>query len=158
MAVYRRSSLVRAPLDEVWAFSLSVDGLVAVTPAWFNLAVERVVGPDGEPDSDELVEGSEVTLSMRPFGIGPRQSWTSRITHRERTDRHGEFQDRMVDGPFRRWHHTHRFEAVDGGTRLTDRVEYEFTLGPAAGLSGLAWPGFAAVFAARHRATRRELE
>jgi ligand-binding SRPBCC domain-containing protein len=64
----------------------------------------------------------------------------------------------MAEGPFRRWHHTHRFQAVDGGTRLTDRVEYQLPLGRAAGLSWIAWPGFAAVFASRHRRTRRHLE
>ena len=158
MAVFERSSLVRAPFDEVWAFHSTVRGLEAVTPGWFDLAVERVVGPDGEPDPAELVEGSEVSLSMRPMGIGPRQSWTSRITGRERGEGHGEFTDEMADGPFRRWRHTHRFAAVDGGTRLTDRVEYQLPLGPAAGLSWAAWPGFAAMFAARHRATRRALE
>lgn len=158
MAVYRRCSVIRAPFDDVWAFQTTVDGLVAVTPDWFNLEVEGVVGPDGEPDPDELVEGSEVSLSMRPLGVGPRQSWTSHIVHRERTDDRGEFRDEMAGGPFRRWHHTHRLQAVDGGTRLTDIVEYQLPLGPATGLSRLAWPGFAAVFASRHRRTRRHLE
>lgn len=131
---------------------------MAVTPDWFGLEVERVVGPDGAPDPDELVQGSELTLSMRPLGLGPRQSWTSRITNHERGEDWGEFRDVMVDGPFRRWHHTHRFQAVDAGTRLTDRVDYQLPLGPVAGLSWLARPGFAAIFASRHRRTRRHLE
>ena len=158
MAVFERSSLIRAPFEEVWDFHATVDGLEAVTPGWFNLRVERVVGPDSEPEPEELEAGSEVSLSMRPLGVGPRQSWTSAITHRERADGRGEFVDEMADGPFRRWRHTHRFVAVDGGTQLTDRVEYALPLGPASGLSWVAWPGFAAMFAARHRATRRALE
>lgn len=158
MAVFERSSLIRAPFEEVWAFHSTVDGLEVVTPDWFNLRVDRVVGPDGEPDPAKLVEGSEVSLSMRPFGVGPRQSWTSRILRRERSDEQGVLVDEMVDGPFPRWHHTHRFNARPAGTRLTDRVEYQLPLGSAAGMSGLAWPGFAAVFAQRHRATKRRLE
>lgn len=158
MAVYERTTLVRAPLDEVWQFGTTVEGLEAVTPGWLGLRVESVVGPDGEPDPGELVEGSEVTLSMRPFGVGPRQSWTSRVTRLRRTDDRGEFRDEMLDGPFRRWHHAHRFDAVPDGTRLTDRVEYQLPLGPARGLSTLAWPGFAAMFAYRHRRTRQLLE
>lgn len=158
MAVYRRSSLVRAPFEAVWDFHSTVEGLLAVTPDWFDLRVERAIGQDGATDPEELLEGCELTLSMRPLGVGPRQSWTSRITHRERTGNRGEFRDVMVEGPFERWHHTHRFEAVDGGTQLTDRVEYRLPLGPAAGLSGLAKPGFAAMFADRHRRTRRWLE
>lgn len=139
-------------------FHSSVDGLIAVTPDWLGLRVESALGPDGEPEPDILVDGSEVTLSIRPLGIGPRTSWTSRITHRERAGDAAEFRDVMVHGPFHRWHHTHRFAAVTGGTRVTDRVEYELPLGPVRGLSGLAWPGFATMFANRHRRMKRRLE
>ncbi len=161
MAVFERSTLVRAPFEDVWRFHSTVEGLVAVTPDWLGLRVESVVGPEGERDPAELAVGSEVTLSVRPLGVGPRLSWTSRITRRERRDDRAEFTDEMVDGPFRRWHHTHRFAAEPAepaGTRLTDRVEYELPLGPARGLSALAWPGLAATFANRQRQTRRLLE
>jgi len=158
MAVYERTSVVQAPLEEVWAFHSTVDGLVALTPDWFNMEIESVVGPSGEADPDELVEGSEVTLSTRPLDVGPRQAWTSRITHRDHQDGQAVFRDEMVDGPFERWRHTHRFTATADGTRLTDRVRYQFPLGVAAGLSRLAWPGFAAMFSYRHRRTRKLLE
>lgn len=158
MAVFERSVSVRAPLDKVWAFHTTVGGLEAVTPDWLDLRLESHVDPDGDPRNGELVEGGEVTLSIRPLGLGPRQYWTSRVTRRERGEERGELVDEMVDGPFPRWQHTHRFETTPEGTRLTDRVEYELPLGPASGLSGLAWPGFAVVFAQRHRATKRQLE
>lgn len=158
MAVFERSTLVNAPLDEVWAFHSTVEGLVALTPAWLNLSVDSVIGPDGEPDPEVLEEGSELQLSIRPFGVGPRQTWSSRITRRERDDRTAEFQDEMVAGPFRRWHHTHRFAATPDGTRVTDRVEYQLPLGPGRRLSGVAWPGFEAMFGYRHRETKRLLD
>jgi len=158
MAVYERSTRIRASFEDVWAFHESVAGVVAVTPDWFRLRVESVVGPDGTPDPDVLEVGAEVTLSIQPFGLGRRQRWTSRITAREREDGHGYFRDEMRAGPFRRWRHTHRFSAVPGGTRLTDHVEYALPLGPARGLSGFAWPGFEFVFAARQRLTKQHLE
>lgn len=157
MAVYERTARIHAPLEDVWQFHSSPDGLAAVSPRWLELAVERIVDPDGGP-TDEFTEGTEVTLSVRPFGIGPRQRWTSRIVSRLRGDSHAEFEDVMLDGPFPRWHHTHRFEAVRGGTRMTDRVEYELPLGLLEGLSWIGWPGFAVVFADRHRRTRAHLE
>ena len=157
VAVFERSTVIRAPLDRVWEFHSSADGLVAVTPDWLNLRVEGVVGPDGEP-AEVLNEGTEVSLSIRPFGIGPRQSWTSRITGRTSGEDHAAFTDEMLDGPFPRWVHTHRFDRVRAGTELTDRVEYQLPLGPARGLSAVGWPGFVAVFADRHRRTRRLLE
>lgn len=158
MAVYERSVRLPAPLEEVWRFHAAVDGLEVVTPGWFNLRVESLVGPDGQPKTGELDEGDEVTLSVRPFGVGPRQSWTSRIRRRELTGDRAMFVDEMIDGPFPRWHHTHRFEAIADGTRMTDRVEYRLPIGPASPLSGIAWPGFAAVFAHRQWKTRRQFE
>lgn len=157
MAVYERTAWIRAPLDDVWRFHSTPTGLVAVSPTWLRLVVERAAGPEGRP-TDEFSEGTEVTLSIRPFGLGPRQRWTSRIVSRTREPDRAEFRDEMLDGPFTTWVHTHRFEATAGGTRMTDRVRYELPLGPAHGLSRLAWPGFALVFADRHRRTRANLE
>lgn len=34
------------------------------------------------------------------------------------------FIDEQLSGPYRLWHHTHTFEAKDGGTLCTDRVRY----------------------------------
>jgi len=34
------------------------------------------------------------------------------------------FVDRQVRGPYRWWRHEHRFEAVEGGTRVIDHVDY----------------------------------
>jgi len=157
MAVYERSTVVDAPLERVWEFHSTVDGLLALTPGWMNMRVEEIRGPNGEPDPDVLEIGTEVSLSVRPFGVGPRQSWTSRIVERERGDGRAHFRDTMRDGPFGEWNHTHRFRAVDGGTRITDHVEYEFPR-PFRGLSALAWPGFEPMFVYRHRRTKAELE
>ena len=35
------------------------------------------------------------------------------------------------------WHHSHEFEAVDGGTLMTDTVDYRLPLGPLGGLAHL---------------------
>lgn len=34
------------------------------------------------------------------------------------------FVDRQIAGPYRWWHHEHRFESVAQGTRVIDHVEY----------------------------------
>lgn len=155
MARYERASLLDAPLDDVWAFHSRVEGLTAVTPDWMGMQVESVVGPDGEADPEVLAAGSEVTLSVRPFGVGPRQSWTSRIVERERTDDEAFFVDRMVNGPFARWEHTHRFTPTEGGTRLHDRVDWALPGGPLGRLAAhVGVVGLAPMFRHRHRATR----
>ena len=47
--------------------------------------------------------------------------WRTEITAWEPPHR---FVDDQVRGPYRWWRHEHVFEAVDGGTRAVDRVDY----------------------------------
>jgi len=157
MARYRRRVRVRAPLEEVWTFHSKVEGLEALTPTWLYLRVESVRGPDGEPDPKVLDAGSVVRLSIRPFGVGPRQRWTSRILERERQGAVAWFRDEMVEGPFPRWVHTHRFTAADDSTHVTDTVDYDLPVVPPV-LSPLGLPFFEPLFAFRHRRTRQLLE
>lgn len=157
MTRYRRRVRVQAPLDDVWAFHSTVDGLTALTPDWMGLRVESLEGPDGESDPDVLDAGSVVRLSMRPFGVGPRQRWTSRILERERQDGVAWFRDEMVKGPFPRWVHTHRFTAQGDATVVTDLVDYDLPVVPPV-LSPLGLPFFEPLFAYRHRRTRELLE
>ncbi len=159
MTTYTRSTRVRAPLSEVWAFHSTVDGLEALTPDWMGMRVEAVTGPDGEPDPEVLETGSEVRLSVRPLDVGPRQSWTSRITERVEGEGTAQFRDEMADGPFSEWVHTHSFFADGDETVVRDRVEYRLPGGRVGGaLSGLAKVGFEPMFAYRHRRTRAILE
>lgn len=157
MARFRKRSTVEAPLEAVWSFHSGVDGLVAVTPSWLHLRVESVTGPDGEPDPEVLEAGATVELSMRPFGVGPRQRWTSHIAERVRRDGLAWFRDVMLEGPFPRWQHTHRFRARGPRTVLEDVVDYRLPLLPGP-LSALGRPGFEIMFAHRHRRTRALLE
>jgi ligand-binding SRPBCC domain-containing protein len=160
MATYERATRVAAPIEEVWEFHSTVRGLEALTPAWMHLRVESLTGPDGDPldESDTLVTGSRVSLSVRPFGVGPRNGWTSEITAREQSEGAAFFRDEMVEGPFRRWVHTHSFFADGDETLLRDRVEYRFPYDPSGALDRLAVVGFEPMFRARHRTTRRLLE
>ncbi|MFB6171624.1 MAG: SRPBCC family protein [Haloarculaceae archaeon] len=159
MAVFERETRVAAPFDEVWAFHSRVQGLEALTPGWLCMRVERVRGPEGERDPDVLEAGSEVTLSVQPFGVGPRQSWTSRIVERVEGEGSALFRDEMVAGPFRRWVHTHAFYEDDGWTRVRDRVEYALPGGEVGQtLSPLARVGLEPMFRYRHRRTHELLE
>ena len=159
MAVYTRESHVDAPLDAVWEFHSRAEGLEALTPGFVNLRIEATRGPDGEPDPDVLEAGAEVQTSVRPFGVGPRQRWTSYIVERERGDEEAYFVDRMVKGPFARWEHTHRFFVEGEGTRLHDRVDWALPGGRVGELAAhVGVVGLAPTFRYRHRRTRELLE
>ncbi|QGA83486.1 SRPBCC family protein [Halomicrobium sp. LC1Hm] len=159
MSVYERSVRVDAPLADVWEFHSTGDGLEALTPDWMNLVIEESRGPDGEPDPDVLTEGSVIVSSVRPLGVGPRQTWTSEIVAREESDEHAMFRDHMTEGPFAHWLHTHRFVAEGDATLVHDRIEYQFPGGPLGKAIGpFAYVGFEPMFRYRHRTTRQLLE
>ncbi|MFC6769269.1 SRPBCC family protein [Natrinema soli] len=159
MQTYERETTVDSPFEDVWAFHSRVSGLEAVTPDWLGLRVERVIGPDGDPDPNVLEPGLEVALSMRPFGVGPRQHWTSVITDRDRDEGSAYFRDEMVHGPFDRWEHTHSFFADGDRTVVRDRVDYELPFGRLGdAVESVSTPGFAAMFRARHRLAKARLE
>jgi ligand-binding SRPBCC domain-containing protein len=65
------------------------------------------------------------------------------------------FVDEMVRGPFARWVHEHRFEAVDASTSwLVDDVEYELPLGALGAVaSRLVERRVERMFAYRHQVT-----
>lgn len=159
MPTFERETHVRAPFEDVWGFYSTPDGLTAVTPAFMNLRVESARGPDGELNPEILEAGAEAEVSVRPFGVGPRQGWTTHIIERRHENGAGLFRDKMRDGPFRRWVHTHSFYADDGGTLVRDHVEYQLPLGDLGRLAGpFAVVGFEPMFRYRHRETKRRLE
>ncbi|MFB6179696.1 MAG: SRPBCC family protein [Halorientalis sp.] len=159
MSVYRREVRVAAPFDEVWDFHSRVSGLEALTPDWMRLEVESVTGPDGTPDPGILTAGSRIESSIMPFGVGPRQRWTSVIEAREEGDGSAMFRDTMEGGPFREWEHTHSFFADGDETNVCDRVVYELPLGGLGHRLGpLAVAGLEPMFCYRHRKTRELLE
>ena len=158
MATYERSDRVAAPLAEVWAFHSTERGLVELTPDWMGLHIESVRGPDGEPDPEVLEVGSTLDVSVRPFGVGPRQGWTSEITEREHDGTSAYFRDVMREGPFEHWEHTHSFFADGDETVFRDTIEYQFPLGrlgETLGLFGVV--GFEPMFRYRHWQTKRLL-
>lgn len=159
MARYSRRTRIGAPLDDVWAFHSTIDGLDALTPGWMGLAVESVRGPDGEADPPVLGEDSEITMTSSPLDIAPETRWISRITERREGAGYRMFRDDMLGGPFALWIHTHEFYGDGEETVLLDTVEYELPAGPAGPLvDRLAVVGFEPMFRYRHRRTKELLE
>ncbi len=114
--VYR--SRMPASAEAVYRFHAEPDALERLTPPWEKANVVARTGGIEIP-------GSRVTLCV---SVGPfSQDWISEHTACEPGKM---FRDVMISGPFRRWEHTHRFEAETlESSWLEDRVEYEFPLG-----------------------------
>jgi ligand-binding SRPBCC domain-containing protein len=104
--------------EAAFELSLSVD---AHTVSMSRSGEQAVAGVT----SGVLRLGDTVTWRARHFGLP--FTMTSRISEYDAPLR---FVDEQVSGPFRRWWHEHQFEPVDGGTLMTDVVEFESPAGP----------------------------
>jgi len=116
--ILQRVQILPRPRDEVFAFFEDARNLEAITPPFLRF---RVVTPGPIAMRAGALIEYRLSLFGAPFG------WQTEIEIYEPTRR---FVDRQLRGPYRVWRHTHEFEDVAGGTRMTDHVEYELPLGP----------------------------
>ncbi|MCA9739167.1 MAG: SRPBCC family protein [Gemmatimonadetes bacterium] len=86
--------------------------LNGLTPAWFRLDFR-------DPVPDRIGVGTTLRYRLRTRGLVWR--WESRIDAWEPLDRFSYVQTR---GPYRWFWHDHRFEPMEGGTAVTDVVDY----------------------------------
>lgn len=106
-------------LQAAWDFFSSPNNLAEITPAWLNFKVTSTL-------PEKMYEGMIVTYQVRPFG-GFALNWVTEITHLNAPH---FFVDEQRFGPYRFWHHQHRFREVNGGVEMTDIVHYALPFGP----------------------------
>jgi ligand-binding SRPBCC domain-containing protein len=109
------------PLDEVFAFFADAANLEALTPAWLHFRIRT-------PRPVAMRAGTLIDYAIRVHGVPI--SWQSEISVWEPPHRFVDIQRR---GPYRRWEHTHSFGEAQGGTRVSDSVEFDVPLAFAAG-------------------------
>jgi ligand-binding SRPBCC domain-containing protein len=114
----RRQQQIPRPLDEVFAFFSDARNLEAITPPWLGFRTLT-------PGPIQLARGTQIRYRLRIHGAPV--NWTTEI---RRWDPPRRFVDVQLSGPYQLWHHTHRFENSDGGTRMIDVVRYRLALGP----------------------------
>jgi ligand-binding SRPBCC domain-containing protein len=108
----RRETVVPLGLDETFAFFSDAANLERLTPPWLNFRILT-------PRPIVMREGTLIDYRIVLYGVPV--PWQTRIDVWEPGVR---FVDRQLSGPYLWWHHEHRFEAVSGGTRVSDHVEY----------------------------------
>ncbi|MFP4316545.1 MAG: SRPBCC family protein [Desulfovibrionales bacterium] len=118
--IYRlyRTQVLAAPLQEVWTFFSDPSNLCDITPEWLGFTMTC-------PRSEHTYAGQILTYSVRPFP-GMRLQWVTEITHMAPPH---FFVDEQRTGPYRLWHHEHRFRKVESGTEAEDLVHYILPLG-----------------------------
>lgn len=116
--VLEHEAIVMCPIARVFDFFSEAENLETLTPPWLHF---RIV----TPQPVKMRQGATIAYRLRVRGIPVR--WLTEI---ELWRPPYEFVDVQVEGPYRLWHHTHRFEACNGGTRIVDTVRYTLPFGP----------------------------
>lgn len=111
LAHIHRETVVDRSLEETFAFFADAANLEALTPTWLNFRILT-------PQPIVMREGTVIDYRIVLYGVPI--PWKTRIDAWEPGLR---FVDRQLIGPYRWWHHEHRFERVEGGTRVIDHVE-----------------------------------
>ncbi len=74
--------------------------------------------------NQNIVQGQEIWASSKVFEkiITTRMIWHSKITFFKAY----EYIDEMLEGPFKKWRHLHKFHNIDGKqTEIIDEIEFE---------------------------------
>ncbi len=120
MATYalRREQWLPYPKQVVFDFFTRPENLKAIIPPWLRFHILT-------PDPIEMKMGTTLAYTLRVRGFNIR--WLAKI---DRWNPPDEFVDIQIEGPYKVWHHTHRFSETEGGSLMEDIVRYELPLGP----------------------------
>ena len=115
--ILERHQVVPLPRPRVFAFFADPRNLEAITPEFLRFRILP-------PVPLALHVDSRIDYRLSLFGVPFR--WRTRIEDWQDDERFVDVQER---GPYALWHHTHSFGDVEGGTQVSDRVEYALPLG-----------------------------
>jgi ligand-binding SRPBCC domain-containing protein len=109
--------LVPRKLEEVFDFFSRAENLETLTPGFLHF---KIVSVSPLP----VQKGTLINYKLRVRGLPLR--WTSEIREWDPPTQFVDFQTR---GPYKVWHHTHRFIAEGNNTRIVDEVLYDLPFG-----------------------------
>ncbi len=113
----QREQWIPRAVEDVFAFFADARNLEAITPASLRFQILS-------PEPIAMAPGTLIEYQLRWHRFPIR--WVTEI---RRWDPPIGFMDVQLRGPYRLWEHTHRFQAVDGGTRMCDVVRYALPFG-----------------------------
>ena len=108
------------PLGKVWPFFSDAKNLETLTPDFLRFKVLSA-------ETRNTHTGSLLDYRLSLHGLPVR--WRTLILAWQPEGKTPYFVDLQLGGPYGLWHHTHRFEALRGGTLMRDTVRYKLPLG-----------------------------
>ena len=147
MERHTRSVVINAPIERVFHFHDDTRNLLKITPPNIKVRIEAMGSPG---------LGYQVALTVLMFRILPMK-WVVRITEYQPPT---SMTDEQVSGPFKSWKQMRLLREVEGGTELTDVVEYDVPFGILGRIANalVIKHQIAQMFRYRQQATKKLLE
>ncbi|MBT3605381.1 MAG: SRPBCC family protein [Candidatus Latescibacteria bacterium] len=114
-----QSQMIPISLDEAWAFFSDPRNLAKITPPDLNLIPSSAV-------PDHMYAGLVITYRVK---IVP-QIYTTWVTEITQVEAPNFFVDEQRFGPYKFWHHQHRFTECPEGVLAGDVIHYGLYGGP----------------------------
>ena len=114
---FEATQYLKLPLSKVFDFFSDPYNLEKITPPLLKFKIES-------SSTEKVEKGTIISYRLKIRGVPA--GWLTLIAEWEQ-DSH--FVDLQLKGPYKIWHHTHRFEKAPGGTMMYDRVFYQVPLG-----------------------------
>lgn len=110
---------INASLSEAWDFFSSPENLQKITPSHMEFRILSDI------KGIKMFPGMIIEYIVKPlFGIPIK--WVTEITH---VENHKFFIDEQRFGPYKFWHHLHRFKIVDDKLIMEDILHYKLPFG-----------------------------
>ena len=109
--------IINEDIEKVWEFYTDIRHLEIITPKKLNLKIINTT-------NQKIILGQETILSAKIIIM--KRTWHSKITFFQQY----EYIDEMLEGPFIKWKHTHKFKRINKNkTEIIDKVEFSLPYG-----------------------------
>ncbi len=116
---FTASQTISTSIDDAWEFFSNPRNLQIITPPWLNLKITSELTP-------EMYEGMIITYKVYPL-LGLPSNWVTEITN---VNKKKFFIDEQRFGPYKLWHHQHKFIETGSGVEMTDIINYALPFDP----------------------------
>jgi ligand-binding SRPBCC domain-containing protein len=107
-------------LQECWDFFSSPANLKILTPEHLGFQIRNE-----QPNNRKMYAGQIISYTIKPLWNFPLE-WVTEITHVQEPY---YFIDEQRTGPYRFWHHEHRFNPIPDGVEMIDLLYYKMPFG-----------------------------
>lgn len=115
----QKTTYMPISIEQAWDFFSLASNLEKITPKELDF---RIIA---KPDVPRIFSGMRIQYKVRPL-LNIAVKWETEIRE---VDAPFKYMDKQLKGPYALWEHTHLFEEVPGGVKMTDTVSYALPLG-----------------------------